>query len=165
MDVLANISRPMLLLWERFVSSSPDLFTMNVIALGRCHWWLGYYPISKGCPLWCVFPAYQEYRITHEAPHVSLDDNTAISEGDGNRSPQFRHLCYVSSHLETPSKVTLENPLSFLSTRHTLGEEPEEREKMELMVAVLPVWKWGWGSTESWPNGGPQTSAQNEAEN
>lgn len=80
---------------------------------------------------------------------MSLDDNTAISEGDGNRSPQFRHLCYVSSHLETPSKVALENPLSFLSTRHTLGEEPEEREKMELMVAVLPVWKWGWGSTES----------------
>lgn len=90
------------------------------------------------------------YRVTHEAPHVSLDNYTATSEGDGNRSPQFRHLCPVSSHLEAPSKVTLENPLSFLlSTRRTLGEEPEEREKMELMVAVLPVWKWCWGSTGS----------------
>ena len=84
-------------------------------------------------------------------PHMCpWDNNTATSEGAGNRSPQFRHLCYVSSHLETPSKVTLENPLSFfISTRHTLGEEPEEREKMELMVAVLPPWKWGWVSTGS----------------
>lgn len=166
MDVLVNISRPMLLLWEKFVNSSPDLFMMNVSALGRCHWWLGYYPISKGCPLWCFFPACQEYRVTHEAPHVSLDNNTDTSKGDRNQSPQFRHLCPVSSHLEAPSKVTLENPLSFLfSTRRTLGEEPEEREKVELVVAVLPVWKWCWGSTGSWPNGGPHTSAQNEAEN
>ena len=72
---------------------------------------------------------------------MSLDNNSATSEGDGNWSPQFRHLCPVSSHLEAPSKVTLENPLSFLlSTRRTLGEEPEEREKMELMGAILPVW-------------------------
>lgn len=102
MDVLVNISRPMLLLWEKFVNSSPDLFMMNVSALGRCHWWLGYYPISKGCPLWCFFPACQEYRVTHEAPHVSLDNNTATSKGDRNQSPQFRHLCPVSSHLEAP---------------------------------------------------------------